>query len=120
MLLVELKMYLHEEHIHTGSVRKCLKQHYCKNPTIKVNQSAESSYVTVEDDSGIDAFGSDPKQISSSGTHENQGLQQIAAHLIQAVEDKETLTTFKIVEAAANSSDFQRIAIKDLLMLKTG
>ncbi|KAG2033154.1 hypothetical protein BDR03DRAFT_1014523 [Suillus americanus] len=43
MLLAELKMYLHEEHVHMGSVRKRLNWHYCQNTTSEVNQSAESS-----------------------------------------------------------------------------
>ncbi|KAG1727090.1 uncharacterized protein EDB91DRAFT_1061303, partial [Suillus paluster] len=69
MLLAELKMHLHEEHIHTGAVRKCLKWCYCENPTIEINQSAESSCVTAEADT--DAFGSEPQQMCSSGTHKH-------------------------------------------------
>ncbi|KAG2041579.1 hypothetical protein BDR03DRAFT_979518 [Suillus americanus] len=110
MLLAELKMYLHEEHVHTGSVRKRLKQRYCQNTTSEVNQSAESSCVTAEDDA--DAF-VDPQQTSSE-VHGHRGLWQIAAQLIQAVEDEESFTTSEIMEAVTNPSDFQRIPIKDL------
>ncbi|KAG2041213.1 hypothetical protein BDR03DRAFT_1024683 [Suillus americanus] len=81
-----------------------------ENMTSEVNQSAESSCVTVEDDA--DAF-VDPQQTSSE-VHGHRGLQQIAAQLIQAVEDEESFTTSEIMEAVTNPSDFQQIPIKDL------
>ncbi|KAG1852575.1 hypothetical protein C8R48DRAFT_777396 [Suillus tomentosus] len=103
MLLAELKMYLHKEHFRARSVRKHLKRCYCQNTTSEVNQSAESSCVTAEDDA--DAF-VDPQQTSSE-VRRHRGLQQIAAQLIQAVEDEESLMTSEIMEAVANPSDFQ-------------
>lgn len=113
MLLAELKMYLHEEHVRAGSVKKRLKRRYCENTTSEVNdQSAESSRVPATAEDGIDALG-DPQQ-TCSGVCERRGLRQIAAHLIQAVEDEEAFTMSEMVEAAANPSDFQRIPIKDL------
>ena len=101
MLLAELKMYLHEEHVREGSIRKRLKRRYCQNTT-EVNPA--------EDDTN--SFGS-PQQTGSE-VHEHRGLRQIAAHLIQAVEDEESFTTSEIMEVVANPSDFQQIPIKDL------
>ncbi|KAG1834351.1 hypothetical protein F4604DRAFT_818613 [Suillus subluteus] len=101
MLLAELKMYLHEEHVREGSVKKRLKRRYCQNTT-KVNPA--------EDDTN--PFGS-PQQTGSE-VDEHRGLRQIAAHLIQAVEDEESFTTSEIMEVVANPSDFQQIPIKDL------
>jgi hypothetical protein len=78
MLLAELKMYLHEEHVRAGSVRKHLKRHYYQNTT-------DSEANPPEGDT--DAFGD--SQQTSSEVREHRGLQQIAAHLIQAVKDDE-------------------------------
>ncbi|KAG1722170.1 uncharacterized protein EDB91DRAFT_1064023, partial [Suillus paluster] len=101
MLLAELKMYLHKEHVHKESVRKWLKRRYCQNTT-KVNPA--------EDDTN--PFGG-PQQTGSK-VDEHKGLHQIATHLIQAVKDEESFTTSKIMEVVANPSDFQRVPIKDL------
>lgn len=110
-------MYLHEEHVRTGSVRKRLKRCFCENTTgdLANDQLGESSRVaavaaTAED--GLDAL-NDPQQ-ACSGAREHRGLRQIAAHLIQVVEDEDAFTTSEMMEAAANPSDFQRIPIKDL------
>ncbi|KAG1811283.1 uncharacterized protein BJ212DRAFT_1483937 [Suillus subaureus] len=95
-------MYLHEEHVRAGSVKKRLKWHYCQNTT-EANPT----------EGDTDAFGDDSQQMSNE-VCEHRGIQQIAAHLIQAVEDEETFTISEITEAATNPSDFQRIPIKDL------
>lgn len=95
-------MYLHEEHVRAGSIKKHLKWCYCQNTT-EANPT----------EGDTDAFGDDSQQTSNE-VREHRGIQQIAAHLIQAVEDEETFTISEITEAATNLSDFQQIPIKDL------
>ncbi|KAG2074030.1 hypothetical protein BDR04DRAFT_1115882 [Suillus decipiens] len=50
MLLAELKMYLHEEHVHAGSSRKCLKKYYCQDTTEANPTEADTDAFAVKDE----------------------------------------------------------------------
>lgn len=104
-------MYLHEEHIRAGSVKKRLKRRYCDGPNCNDPEVNPPSTINLEPDDA-DAYGNSCQ--SSFVVRESRGLRQIAAHLIQAVEDEESHSASEMMHAAANPSGFQRILIKDL------
>ena len=113
MLLAELKMYLHEEHIRAGSVKKRLKRRYCDGPNNDPDLELSGSSGTATQDLD-DAGASGDSCQSSAVARESRGLQQIAAHLIQAVADEESLSASEMMHTAANPPAFQLIPIKDL------
>jgi hypothetical protein len=95
MLLAELKMYLHEEHARAGSVKKHLKWCYCDGPNNdpEVNQPSGASHTVDNLEDGVHASGDlcQPRDV----VRDSRGLWQIAAHLIQAVADEESLSASK-------------------------
>jgi hypothetical protein len=116
MLLAELKMYLHEEHARAGSVKQRLKRRYCDGPNNdpEVNQPSGASHTADDPEDGVHASGDSCQP--SDVVRDSRGLRQIAAHLIQAVADEESLSASEseMMHAATDPSDFQRIPIKDL------
>lgn len=103
MLLAELKMYVHEEHVRNNVIKKQLKCQYCDE-----KESAETQ-ATNDSDAGSGS------QEQHSIAFERQGISQLAQNLIQAVDEEEAVIAEEMMHSAPTTDPFTRIPISDLL-----
>ncbi|KAG2158740.1 uncharacterized protein EDB93DRAFT_1245973 [Suillus bovinus] len=102
-LLAELKMYVHEEHVHNDVLKKRLKRQYC--------DEKESVETQATNDSDAGSGGQEQRSIA----FERQGIRQLAHNLIQAVGEEEAVVAEEMMHSAPTTDPFTCIPISDLL-----
>jgi hypothetical protein len=100
-------MYVHEEHVRNDVIKKRLKRQYC-------NENAGRAEPTQTAQVG-DNLAESSEQDECSLMFERRGIQQLAADLIQAVDEEEEISAAEMMQSVPSTNPPTHIAISNLL-----